>query len=504
MMLAGGASLQLQKDAMNHPPPNILLICVDQWRADCLGVEGHPTVETPHLDRLAQNGYRFRHAYSATPTCVPARAGLLTGLTPSNHGFVGYDDRRDWHYETTLPSVLADAGYHTQCIGKMHVHPARNLLGFHNVVLHDGFLHRERAKTDDSGLIDDYRYWLRDELGQGTDDTDSGIACNGYVAGTWPYHERHHPTTWTTQQSIDFLRRRDPTKPFFLKASYHRPHPPLDPPASFLERYRPKPLPEIPVGDWATPELPTHRGYDSPVPHDAAQQDYARRAYYAQMTFIDHQLNRLFMALFQSGAWAKTAIFFVSDHGEMLFEHNQVGKAMPFEASARVPFILSLPPAQAEHFGADAPRTVDQLVELRDILPTCCDLAGVPIPDTVDGKSVLPLLRGETGGWREHLHGEHVYGVDSNQWLVTEREKYVWYSQSGRELLFDIEADKGEMHDHSSTHPERTAHFRELLIEELEGREEGFVADGALIAGRPQSATLPHAGWGRGNVPQSV
>lgn len=486
---------------MTEARPNILLICVDQWRADCLGVAGHPTVETPHLDLLAKSGFAFHRAYTATPTCVPARAALLTGLTPSNHGFVGYDDHRDWHYPTTLPGVLAAAGYHTQCVGKMHVHPARNLLGFHNVVLHDGFLHRERYKTDDSGLTDDYRYWLRNELGQTVDDTDSGLGCNGYAAGPWPFAERYHPTAWTTTQGIDFLRRKDPTKPFFLKVSYHRPHPPLDPPAPFLERYLNKALPAIPVGDWADDHIPLRPWNDSPVPEDAAQRDYARRAYYAQITFIDHQLNRLLMALFRSGEWQKTAILFVSDHGEMLFDHNQVAKAVPFEASARVPFLMSLPTEQRERLGLSEPRSIGELVELRDIFPTCCELAGTRIPDTIDGKSVVPLLRGDTANWREYLHGEHAFSAESNQWLVTENEKYVWFTQSGRELLFDLQADPGELRDLSSAQPERVAHFRNLLMRELEGREEGFVERDALIAGRPQSPTLPHAGWGRGNTP---
>jgi len=137
---------------MPRPQPNILLICVDQWRADTLGCAGHPCVRTPHLDRLAADGIRFSNAYSATPTCVPARAALLTGLGQRRHGFVGYDESVAWNYDTTLAGTLAAAGYHTQCVGKMHTHPARNLMGFHNVLLHDGYLHSVQRMTDDYGL----------------------------------------------------------------------------------------------------------------------------------------------------------------------------------------------------------------------------------------------------------------------------------------------------------------------------------------------------------------
>ncbi len=103
-------------------------------------------------------------------------------------------------------------------------------MGFHNVVLHDGYLHRERAKRDDYALVDDYVPWLREQLGQPEADyVDTGVGCNGYAARPWIYDEMLHPTSWVTTQSIDFLRRRDPTKPFFLMMSYHRPHPPSGP-----------------------------------------------------------------------------------------------------------------------------------------------------------------------------------------------------------------------------------------------------------------------------------
>lgn len=476
--------------------PNILFICVDQWRADALGCTGHPVAETPHLDRLAQEGTLFTQAYAATPTCVPARATIFTGLSPRHTGFVGYNDHIDWRYDVTMAGLLADAGYHTQCVGKMHTQPARNLMGFHNVILHDGYLHRERAKRDDYGLVDDYTLWLRERIGPQADYIDSGVGCNGYAARPWPYDEMLHPTSWVTSRSIDFLRRRDPTKPFFLMMSYHRPHPPLDPPASFLERYRDKPLPDPLLGDWAPDTLPL-RGFDSPVPTDPAQRDYARRAYYAQITHIDYSLNRMFQALFENGVLDNTAIVFTADHGEMLYDHNHIAKGYPYDSSARLPFILRLPQSRNVHQAGRATEpipTVNEVVELRDLLPTFCDLAGIPAPAHVDGRSVLPLLRGESAGWREVLHGEHFLGEDSNQWLTDGHEKYIWFSQTGRELLFDLDEDPTELHNLAETAPERLSRWRERLVAELDGREEGFAQDGRLMAGRPQGPTLADAG----------
>ncbi|MEZ4867765.1 MAG: arylsulfatase [Caldilineaceae bacterium] len=478
-----------------HPDqrPNILFICVDQWRADCLGFTGHPVVETPHLDRLAHEGVNFTQAYTATPSCIPARAALLTGLSQRHHGFVGYNDRIDWRYAVTMPGLLAQAGYHTQCVGKMHVHPARTLMGFHNVVLHDGYLHRDRAKRDDYTGMDDYLPWLRDQVGNAAADyIDSGLGCNGYAARAWPYDEMLHPSTWVTSQSIDFLRRRDPTKPFFLMMSYHRPHPPLDPPAYYLNRYMSKTLPDLPKGDWAPDKLPV-RGLDSPVPSNRDEIDLARRAYYAQISHIDQQLNRMFMALHAAGVLDNTAILFTADHGEMLYDHNLVAKALPFAGSARLPFLLRLPKQNA---WSATQTTVNEVVELRDLLPTFCELAGASVPEIVDGRSILPLCRGEKAGWRAYLHGEHTSGREggANQWLTDGKEKYIWFTQTGQELLFDLTTDPTELHNLAPSAPERVTLWRQRLMEELQGREEGFVQDGELVVGRPQQATLSNPG----------
>jgi arylsulfatase len=476
-------------------PPNILLIVVDQWRWDCLGAAGHPTVQTPHLDALAAEGTRFTSAYTAVPSCIAARAALLTGQHQRHHGRVGYQDGVPWTYPVTLGSVLAQAGYHTQVVGKMHVHPARNLLGFHNVVLHDGYLHFNRQRDPHLIADDDYLPDLRRRHGADADYIDSGMGCNGYAVSPWPYDPLLHPTAWVTSQSIDFLRRRDPTKPFFLMASYHRPHPPLDPPQAYLDIYRDLPLPPPARGDWVggagLPHISQRPG-DAENPRDLslAQRERARRAYYAQCTFIDHQLNRLFMALGEHRVLDDTAIVFVADHGEMLFDHQLPGKALPYQGSAAVPLIVR-PPRRGK---LSAGCVVDAPVELRDILPTLCDWAGIPMPSSVDGKSLLPFVRGEMASWREWLHGEHAYGDWSNHWLTDGRMKYAWYSQTGREQLFDLRVDPNECHDLAGEEFDELGTWRTRLIQELAGREEGYVQEGRLVIGRPAGATLREAG----------
>ena len=157
--------------------PNVLLIVVDQMRRDALGVNGSDDLHTPHLDQLAREGINFSRAYSACPSCIAARAALMTGLRPDRHGFTGYDSRVEWRYPTTLAGTLAAAGYHTQCVGKMHVEPARNLLGFHHVVLHDGFLHDKRQQYRDAIEYDDYLPDIRRHLGPDADIGDCGVGC---------------------------------------------------------------------------------------------------------------------------------------------------------------------------------------------------------------------------------------------------------------------------------------------------------------------------------------
>ncbi len=205
----------------------------------------------------------------------------------------------------------------------------------------------------------------------------------------------------------------------------------------------------------------------------------------------------MFQALYENGVLDNTAIVFTSDHGEMLYDHNHVAKGLPFDSSARLPFILRLPKSADVHQAGRASqqmRQIDQVIELRDLLPTFCDLAGVTVPEHIDGRSILPLVRGETDGWRPYLHGEHFLQADSNQWLTDGREKYVWFSQTGRELLFDLENDPDELHDLSGEESQRVEMWRARLAEELEGREEGFAQNGALVVGRPQSPTLAGAG----------
>ena len=177
--------------------PNILLITVDQMRGDCLGISGHPVVETPHLDTMVRKGALFSNAYSAVPSCIPVRAALMTGLSQRTHGRIGYKDCINWNYDHYMAGEFSKAGYHTHSVGKMHVHPPRSLCGFHDVELHDGYLHAYRnskvAAYENWFNTDDYLPWLREKLGFDADIIDTGLDCNSWVARPWIYPEQPAP-----------------------------------------------------------------------------------------------------------------------------------------------------------------------------------------------------------------------------------------------------------------------------------------------------------------------
>lgn len=471
---------------MKSKRPNIILIMVDQMRGDCVGINGNNDIDTPNLDMMASQGYNFKNAYSAVPSCIAARAAVMTGMKQRNHGRVGYEDCVHWNYPNMLAKVFAENGYHTQCIGKMHVYPDRNLCGFHNIVLHNGYLHMSRKKAKSSGSqfeqSDDYLKWLKDELGHSVDLTDIGLDCNSWVSRPWGYPEYTHPTNWTVTESIDFLRRRDPTKPFFLKMSFVRPHSPLDPPGVYYNQYLNSKIREPVIGNWIKDseskyniDVNAKRGY---IKEEVIER--ARKAYYALITHIDHQIRRFFITLDEYGELENSIILFASDHGDMLGDHHFFRKSVPYEGSTKVPFIVYDP---GNWLGGEPGKEFDEVVELMDIMPSLLDFVDIEIPNTVDGISVKSLIKGENKGWRKYIHGEHQYGEYSNHYITNGKKKYIWYSQIGEEQFFNLIEDPDEIENliDNNNYIDDIECFKNILIKELEGREEGYTDGEKLI-----------------------
>ena len=473
--------------------PNIVLIVTDEMRGDCMGVAGHPDVKTPYLDTLANNGILYENAYSACPSCVPARANLLTGLSQKHTGRVGYQDCVDWNYPNTLAGELSKNGYYTQAVGKMHVYPSRNYMGFHHVELHDGYMHHSRKPNSPYAqsqvVVDDYFYWLKEQKGVSCDITDTGLDCNSWMARPWIYEEKYHPTNWATDRAIDFLRRRDPRQPFFLMLSYVRPHAPYDAPQHYFDLYKDKELTAPVKGDWNNTEDLKKQGRtfnNNTGPLDPELIRQQQVGYYACITHVDHQIGRFLLAMIEQDLYDDTVFIFTSDHGEMLSDHCLCRKSRAYQGSIHIPMIVS---GKEEYIGKKNKGSVsDSLVELRDIMPTFLRVTKSKTDASLDGLD----MTSEEIEKRTYIHGEHTAGDYSSHFIVSKTDKFVWYSQTGVERYFDLINDENETHDaiNDEKHQERIRFLKSILIAELEGREEGFVENGELVVGKDISPVL--------------
>ncbi|MBN1808646.1 MAG: arylsulfatase [Planctomycetes bacterium] len=470
--------------------PNIVYIFTDQMRGDCLSAAGHPVVKTPTLDELAYGGAVFTRAYSACPSCIAARACMWTGLSPNSVGRIGYRDCVPWRYETTLMTELAAAGYQCHCVGKTHFYPQRTLLGFHS---HESY---EANQNLDGDYVNDYFEWLKIQPGGPYEERMHGLDSNSWVASPSILPDHLHVNAWTVTRSIEFIKRRDYTKPFFLNVSFHRPHAPTDPPREFFHMYDDVELPPVPTGDWCDE-------FDVPATEVNAawgrisqfELDRFRRAYWGQVSHIDNQINRLIVYLKRNGIYDNTIIIFSSDHGELLGDHFLYRKTHSLEGSTRIPFIVRAP----KRFGFEAGLVSDKVITHMDLMPSVLEMAGLAVPGGLEGSSIVPILRGEDTQWREYLHGEHSGLTNMKQhggmqYVVSSRYKYTWFTQSGRELFFDMADDPGEERDltDSPDHYELVEEFRGRLVEELAMRPEDGLADGGkLIPGRTLPAVRP-------------
>lgn len=487
---------------MGNNKPNIILIMADQFRYDAIGAHKNENISTPTLNEMITNGIDFSHAYSATPTCIPARASLMSGLSQKNTGIVGYEEGLDWTFPNYLGGAFAERGYYAKAIGKMHVSPPRKLCGFHHVELHDGYMHATRKESRPTNqtyeYTDDYLSWLREQLPFTADLHDHGLDCNSWVARPFPYEERLHPTNWAVEKSIDFLKKRDPTMPFFLKLSFVRPHQPLDPPEYYFNMYLDElnNINEPDYGNWAEELglLEDVEKVDS-LTGKLTKNDYKRMiaGYYGLVTHMDHQINRFLISLKEHEQLKNSIILFTSDHGDQLGEHGLFRKGFAYQGSIHLPLVVYDP---GENIAPKSllKKEVNELIELRDILPSLIDLASGDKLENVDGKSFKPLMFKDTEdlNWREYIHGEHVLGEHSNQYIVGEEWKYVWMTQTGVEQLFNIIEDPEEKYDLSDTpeNKEILDRMRNLLIKELEDRPEEFIENNELIPGKKQSPNI--------------
>ena len=407
---------------------NVLMISADQWPGTFLRCAGKTDLMTPTLDYLAENGIWFENCYSDCPVCIPARRSLMTGMTPKSHGDRVYSDRMKMPDAPTLAQVFRENGYQTMAVGKLHVYPQRDRIGFEDVIL------TEEGRYE-LGCVDDYQIWLG-ENGYTGHEFLHGMGNNTYYTRTWHLDERSHPTNWVTMEMMKQIKRKDPTRPFFFYCSYQFPHPPLVPLPAFLEMYQEDELEKLQGEDWLDNSPVFKALCEGASEYSEKERIRARRAFFAQCTHIDYQIRLLIGTLRESKMLEDTILVFVSDHGDMLFRHNMVGKRLFYEESAKVPLIFSGNPVMKWKGKVEK-----KLAQLEDVMPTLLDLCGLPIPDTSEGISLISQQE------HPYLYGEIGEGEKASRMIRWENYKLIYYPCGNKFQLFDLKKDLAETHD---------------------------------------------------------
>jgi choline-sulfatase len=474
----------IRKSDKGTSSPNILFIMDDQHRGDYLSCAGSAWIKTPHIDSLAKEGARFSNFYCAVPSCTPARTSLLTGLTPWNHGMLGYMNNIAQYYRLTMPQFFSEMGYDTIVTGKNHFGPPRNTQGYKTINLEEGWYTKNK-----NGFICDYEAWFH-RVAPGKDINATGLSYNDNRGGIpFPYADELHATHWTADRAIDFLKNSPEQSPWFLKLSFQRPHPPFDAPKRWMDYYESLDIPIPQVGEWAQQKYRNKKTSMSKMPEASSaifpdiEIKASRAAYAGSISFVDEQIGRVIAELKKTGQYENTFILFCSDHGEMLGDQHMWRKCRPYQPSANIPLVVRWP-SKFGNFNYKRGQTRNELVELRDIFPTFADVCNFTIPSKIDGESILKILNG-TAEWRTTLCSEHSLAYEpDNAWIAIrdKRYKYIFFTLTGAEQLFDLQQDPYELNNIVAT-ASVSAVYKSLydaLAYELSVRGEVWVKDGKL------------------------
>ena len=484
------------------PRPNIILIITDQQRYETIAALGFPHVNTPHLDKLVNEGVAFSQCHVTAPSCGPSRASLFTGYYPHNSGVLRNNDP----WPRTWVQDLNDNGYYCVNIGKMHADPYNELHGFHERFVVENKQRRESELMwkgsqhifeDEWDKALDLRGFDRPEKPFYRDWPDTKERQGAYE---WKLPEDLHPDTFVgdlalrwfnkspygtdnskLMQWIDKEKRPEVgNEPLFLEIGFPGPHPPFDPVESYTREYMEKHLPILQATKEEMDAQPetldsfrkrlTQRFADS-VDFDPHASDEARklqRAYYlANVTMIDESVGKILNRLEECGVLENSVVIFTSDHGDCLGDHGLVEKWTMYDSSVRVPLVVWSP---GRYKGG---RHVEALTQWFDLGPTILELAGLEPPTKMEAKSLIQFLEDDPKAEeREYVFSEHapdlmLQDLDHSLMVRSKQFKLVEYIGKDDGQLFNLEKDPDELRDvwDSPGYAEEKAKLRKVLHE---------------------------------------
>lgn len=430
--------------------PNVLLLVSDDQRPDTISALGNPHIRTPHLDQLARRSRVMRRAVCANPICTPSRAEILSGCSSFRNGVLDFGrvinpDIVPW------PRAMRDAGYATWYVGKWHNNGRPSLHGYTQC---EGLFGGGGGKwwtpqTDWRGQeVTGYRGWIFQSANGKTKHPDRGVGLTAEISRDF------------ADAAIAVLKQsKGKERPFFLHVNFTAPHDPLLIPAGKQYQYDPQRIPLPPNF------LPRHpfdhgnlEGRDERLLPWPRTPELIRRtlaAYYAVITHLDEQVGRILTSLETHGFADNTLVIYTSDHGLAVGSHGLRGKQSMYEHTIGVPLLIAGPGIAAGE--SQAP------IYLRDLYPTVCELANVPLPQglPLDGVSHADVLHDEKAAHHDAVFGyfrQHQRMIRKGDW------KLILYPQVERKQLFHLAADPHELQDLSGS-PQHQTRVKSLEAE---------------------------------------
>jgi len=440
--------------AENIAPQNLVVFITDNHARNLLGVAGHACVQTPNLDRIANNGAMFTNAYCASPLCCPSRAALASGRFPNETGYwdnsLAYDGKvPSWHHR------IRDQGHKVVSIGKLHYRSGDNDNGFSEEILP---LHILEEKGAVVALLRATSQGMPQRSGHGKIYDKSGV-------GQADYQEYDQQIT---QSAITWLEQHGQTtgKPWVLMVSYASPHPPFSVPQEFWDMY---PLDSVPMPvQWSKEDRPDHPAVEylnwMNMFKDGFDEDMVRRVvagYCALISVTDSEIGKVLSIMEQLQLLDSTRIIYTSDHGEAAGHHGIMGKANHYEHSIGVPLFI-------QGAGVEPGTIVDEAVSLVDLFPTIVEGVGAALSSedrTLPGRSLWPSACGFTQSADTVAFTEfHAMGAVNASFAVRKGSFKLIHHVGMRDQLFDLSNDPFEESDLLATVETNSKH-EELLIE---------------------------------------